>query len=115
MTANDNLTVPCWGCARPGRAAPLAAGQGSGRTPRPLTPRRTSAGRSKGTEAILALGVDSRKRVDELVDEALTSGGPPSNDTNDQVFMYGRSFQDLDGHLWEILHMDPTAGAASTG
>ena len=66
---------------------------------------------TKGTEAILALGVDSRKRVDELVDKALTAGGLPANETNDQRFMNGRSFQDLDGHLWEVLYMDPAAVA----
>jgi predicted lactoylglutathione lyase len=64
---------------------------------------------TKNTEAILALGVDSRQRVDELVDRALASGGLPGHYTSDQGFMYGRSFQDLDGHLWEVLYMDPTA------
>jgi predicted lactoylglutathione lyase len=64
---------------------------------------------TKSTEAILALGVDSRQQVDELVDNALAAGGLPSNDTSDQGFMYGRSFQDLDGHLWEVLYMDPAA------
>ncbi len=58
---------------------------------------------TKGTEAIVALGVDSREQVDELVDKALVSGGSPSNDTMEQGFMYGRSFQDPDGHLWEIV------------
>lgn len=61
------------------------------------------------TEAILALGVDSRQRVDELVDKALKAGGAPGHYTSDEGFMYGRSFQDLDGHLWEVLYMDPTA------
>jgi predicted lactoylglutathione lyase len=66
---------------------------------------------SKGTEAILGLGVDSRERVDELADNALAAGGSPSNDTMDQGFMYARSFQDIDGHLWEVMYMDPTVGA----
>jgi len=35
----------------------------------------------------------------------------PSNETNDQGLMYGRSFQDLDGHLWAVLYMDPAAVA----
>jgi predicted lactoylglutathione lyase len=61
------------------------------------------------TEAILCLGVESRQRVDELVDKALAAGGLPSNDTMDQGFMYGRSFQDLDGHLWEVMYMDAAA------
>jgi predicted lactoylglutathione lyase len=64
---------------------------------------------TKGTEAIVALGVESRERVDELVDKALAAGGGPANDTNDQGFMYGRSFQDPDGHLWEVVYMDPAA------
>lgn len=63
---------------------------------------------TKSTEAILALGVDSRQRVDELVDNALAAGGLPGSFSNDEGFMYGRSFQDLDGHLWEVLYMDPT-------
>lgn len=62
---------------------------------------------TKATEAILALGVESRERVDALVDRALATGGSPANDTMDQGFMYGRSFQDPDGHLWEVLYMDP--------
>jgi uncharacterized protein len=63
----------------------------------------------KGTEAIIALALDSRQQVDELVDKALASGGSPANETNDQGFMYGRSFQDPDGHIWEVIHMDPAA------
>ena len=61
------------------------------------------------TEAIVALAVESRQRVDDIVDKALASGGLPANDTSDQGFMYARSFQDVDGHLWEVLHMDPAA------
>ncbi|MGH3938455.1 MAG: VOC family protein [Pseudonocardiaceae bacterium] len=61
------------------------------------------------TEAILALGLDSKQQVDDLVDKALAAGGQPGQFSNDDSFMYGRSFQDLDGHLWEALYMDPTA------
>ncbi len=64
---------------------------------------------TKSTEAIMGLGVESRQRVDDLVDKALAAGGSPANDTNDQGFMYGRSFQDPDGHLWEVFYMDPSA------
>ena len=60
-------------------------------------------------EAILALGVESRQRVDELADKALAAGGQPSSEPNDQGFMYSRGFQDLDGHLWDVFYMDPTA------
>lgn len=61
------------------------------------------------TEAILALGVDSRERVDELVDAAFAAGASPSGDTIDEGPMYVRSFQDPDGHLWEVLSVDESA------
>ena len=61
------------------------------------------------TEAILALSAESREQVDELADKALEVGGSPANDPIDMGVMYGRSFQDLDGHLWEVIWMDPSA------
>jgi len=61
------------------------------------------------TEVILCLSADNREKVDELVDKAMAAGASPSNFAQDQGFMYGRSFQDLDGHLWEVMYMDPTA------
>ena len=61
------------------------------------------------TEAILALSAESREQVDELADKALEVGGSPANDPMDMGVMYGRSFQDLDGHLWEVIWMDPSA------
>ncbi|HSP75568.1 MAG TPA: VOC family protein [Cryobacterium sp.] len=63
----------------------------------------------EGTEAILALSADSREAVDVLVDKALLSGGSMSNPPDDQGYMYSRSFQDPDGHLWEVLWMDVAA------
>jgi uncharacterized protein len=61
------------------------------------------------TEAILALSAESREQVDELVDKALAAGGSPANEPMDHGFMYGSSFQDPDGHLWEVIWMDPAA------
>lgn len=58
-------------------------------------------------EAIVAFSVDSRDAVDELVRKALTSGGTPSEEAQDYGFMYTHSFQDPDGHLWEVFWMDP--------
>ena len=60
------------------------------------------------TEAILAVSAESREGVDELAEKALAAGGPPSNDPMELGFMYARSFQDLDGHLWEVMWMDPS-------
>ena len=75
------------------------------------------------TEAIVALSAESRDQVDELADQALASGGSPANDPIEMEFMYGRSFHDPDGHLWELIWMDMSAvpeqqevaGAASGG
>lgn len=60
-------------------------------------------------EVIIALSADSRGQVDEIVNKALASGGKPYSDSVDHGFMYTWSFQDPDGHLWEVMHMDPSA------
>jgi predicted lactoylglutathione lyase len=59
------------------------------------------------TEAIMGIGVDSREEVDELVDRALAAGGTFVKEPQDYGFMYTRAFEDPDGHLWEIIYMDP--------
>lgn len=59
------------------------------------------------TEAILAFSADSRDEVDLIADKALANGASPASDPQDHGFMYGRSFQDPDGHLWELMWMDP--------
>ncbi|HXV95958.1 MAG TPA: VOC family protein, partial [Gaiellaceae bacterium] len=61
------------------------------------------------TEAILALSAESREEVDALADKALATGGSPANEPMELGFMYGRSFQDPDGHQWEVFWMDPVA------
>ncbi|GAA1300228.1 VOC family protein [Saccharothrix xinjiangensis] len=63
----------------------------------------------KATEAIFALSVDSREKVDELADKALAAGGRQVKEAQDHGFMYGRSFTDLDGHHWEAFWMDEAA------
>ncbi len=62
------------------------------------------------TEAILAVSAESREGVDALTDKALAAGGSPANDPLEMGFMYGRSFHDPDGHVWEVFWMDPVAG-----
>jgi predicted lactoylglutathione lyase len=62
---------------------------------------------SKSTEVMIALSTDSKQAVDKMVDTALKSGGSPANETQDLGFMYSRSFQDPDEHIWEVLWMDP--------
>lgn len=61
------------------------------------------------TEVITALSVESKEEVDELVEKAITAGGKKTRELEDYGFMYSRSFEDLDGHQWEVFWMDPTA------
>lgn len=61
------------------------------------------------TEAIMSISVNSREEVDQFVEKALAAGGTTSNAKMDEGFMYSWSFQDIDGHLWEVLYMDPSA------
>ncbi len=61
------------------------------------------------TEAIVGLSAESREEVDALCDRALELGGSAAEEPQDHGFMYGRSFHDLDGHLWEFIWMDPAA------
>ncbi len=61
---------------------------------------------SKSTESIVSLFVESRAKVDQMVDSAIKAGGKELRKPQDQANMYVRSFQDLDGHLWEIFYMD---------
>jgi predicted lactoylglutathione lyase len=63
----------------------------------------------KSTEAILCVSAESRGAVDALADAALDAGASSANEPMDHGFMYGRSFCDLDGHLWEVMWMSPEA------
>ncbi|KJY45652.1 glyoxalase [Streptomyces sp. NRRL S-444] len=62
---------------------------------------------TKTTEVMLALSADSREKVDEVVDAALAAGGTEPRPAQDLGFMYGRAFEDLEGHVWEYVWMDP--------
>jgi uncharacterized protein len=61
----------------------------------------------QASEVMLALSADDRPAVDAMVSAAGAQGGKADvNPTQDLGFMYGRSFEDLDGHVWETFHMD---------
>lgn len=57
-------------------------------------------------EVALAVQVNGRDRVDEILAAAQTNGGTHTGEPEDNEFMYSRAFHDLDGHLWNILHMN---------
>ena len=62
---------------------------------------------SKNTcEALIALSVDSREEVDLMIKKVLAAGGSEYRQAQDYGWMYGRAFQDLDGHIWEIFYAD---------
>jgi uncharacterized protein len=69
--------------------------------------KKVIADATKSVEVLTALSVESKARVDDLVGKALDAGGTESGDLQDHGFMYGRTFDDLDGHSWEIIWLDP--------
>ena len=64
---------------------------------------------TKNTEAIVALSAQSRGEVDQMMEKVLGAGGREARDPQDHGWMYGRSFEDINGHLWEIFYMDESA------
>ncbi len=64
---------------------------------------------TKSIESIVSLSVETKERVNEIIASAVTAGGTTPIPKEDDGFMYLRNFEDLDGHQWEILWMDPTA------
>ena len=58
------------------------------------------------TEVLACLSCDSREEVRDMVGRALAAGGKPWKDPVERDGMYGHSFQDPDGHVWELLHME---------
>jgi predicted lactoylglutathione lyase len=67
---------------------------------------------TRSTEVLICLSRDSREAVDDLVSKAFAAGGRLYNDPQDHGFMYAHGFQDLDGHIWELIYMEPEPGAA---
>ena len=65
------------------------------------------------SEVLICVSADSREAVDAIVEKAGAAGGPlDPTPKQDYGFMYGRSFEDPDGHIWEVMWMDPAAVAA---
>lgn len=78
-------------------------------TPRPIADARAA------TEVLVCLSADSRAEVDEVVGKAAAAGGQADpGPKQDYGFMYGRSFEDPDGHIWELMWMDMAAAQAAS-
>ena len=64
---------------------------------------------------LLCISRDSRDEVDAITDAAIARGGRETREKQDMGFMYGRAFEDLDGHVWEPMFMDMEAAAQAMG
>ena len=73
-------------------------------TPRPIADAKA------GSQVLLCLSASSRENVDTTVERAVSAGGTADPaPKQDYGVMYGRSVSDPDGHIWEIMWMDPAA------
>ncbi len=66
---------------------------------------------TKSTEVMVCISRESRGDVDEMVKNAATAGGTIPRAAQDHGFMYTHTFEDLDGHVWELIYMVPNADA----
>ncbi|OAF08678.1 MULTISPECIES: VOC family protein [Bradyrhizobium] len=76
-------------------------------TPRPIMDARAAS------QVLLCLSADSRSEVDDIVGKAVVAGGMPDPSPKEEFsFMYGRSFEDPDGHMWGVTWVDMAAAPA---
>ena len=64
---------------------------------------------TKSTEVLVCLSCESREAVSDLVRKAVAAGGALHAESKDYGFMFQHGYQDLDGHIWELIYMDPAA------
>ncbi len=76
-------------------------------TPRPV------ADATRSTEVLVCLTRERREDVDDLVRRAIAAGGALHAPPKDYGFMHQHGFQDLDGHIWEVIHLDPKAASGA--
>ncbi|MEZ5853564.1 MAG: VOC family protein [Hyphomicrobiaceae bacterium] len=69
---------------------------------KPIPDAHTTAG------VLVALALESKQAVDDMVEKALKAGGKEPRPVQDYGFMIQRTFEDLDGHTWEPFFMDPS-------
>ncbi len=76
-------------------------------TPKAIADARTTS------EVLICISADSREAVDAMVEKAARGGKVDPTPKQDHGFMYGRSFEDPDGHIWEVMWMDVEAAKAA--
>ena len=62
----------------------------------------------KTTEVLVCLSCDSRAKVEATIKKAIEAGAKTPMPPQDLGFMYGHGFEDLDGHQWEFMFMEPS-------
>lgn len=72
-------------------------------------PGREICDTGNSTETLVALGLESRAEVDEIIRNAVAAGGSEYREKQDYGWMYGRAFSDLDRHIWEAFYADLNA------
>ncbi|KAG0762051.1 hypothetical protein G6F22_018733 [Rhizopus arrhizus] len=68
---------------------------------------------TQATEVLICLSCESRAEVDDRVARAVAAGGTAPRAPQDHGFMYGHGFEDLDGHIWELVYMVPGEAAGA--
>ena len=82
---------------------------------RQFTPKKI-ANAKESTEVLICISAESRDAVDTMAAKAGAAGGVMDPGLKqDYGFMYGRSFEDLDGHIWEVMWMDLEAAKTAMG
>lgn len=61
---------------------------------------------TRGTEVLFTIGAESKEEVDEMVKKVVKAGGTIHDKPDEQGWLYGAGFADLDGHRWNVLYMD---------
>ncbi|MEH2474606.1 putative lactoylglutathione lyase [Nitrobacteraceae bacterium AZCC 2161] len=80
---------------------------------RQFTPKKIADAKTS-SEVLICISAESRDAVDDMVRKADTAGGGLDPcPKQDYGFMYGRSFEDPDGHIWEVIWMDVAAAMAA--
>lgn len=80
---------------------------------RTFAPGREVCDTSRSSEVLVCLTCPTREHVDDLVRKAVAGGGSIPRPAQDHGFMYGHAYEDLDGHIWELIAMTPPAAEAS--
>ncbi len=76
-------------------------------------PKKEISDATKSTEVLVALSLESKEQVNEMIEKAFAAGAMESRPAEDHGFMFSRSFEDPDGHIWEVFWMDMNAAPPS--